>query len=142
MEGTDLEDFFSLVSHSQGGRLDEQRCVLNVSPQTTTKHQLGQSKVPQGWNLLSNVQSRRLDDQRISLPSLPGIQNGGSTSLTSAETDANYLSPQSQPTSDHSCAPPWQPVPSCLLVLSEHHQGAVGHPDNNNKSMRDADKTF
>uniref|UniRef100_A0A3P9I0X7 Uncharacterized protein n=1 Tax=Oryzias latipes TaxID=8090 RepID=A0A3P9I0X7_ORYLA len=92
----DLEDFFSLVSHSQGGRLDEQRCVLNVCPQTTTKHQLGQSKVPQGWNLLSNVQSRRLDDQRISLPSLPGIQNGGSTSLTSAETDANYLS-QPQP---------------------------------------------
>ncbi|XP_023813255.1 Purkinje cell protein 2 homolog isoform X1 [Oryzias latipes] len=91
----DLEDFFSLVSHSQGGRLDEQRCVLNVSPQTTTKHQLGQSKVPQDseqfFSLLSNVQSRRLDDQRISLPSLPGIQNGGSTSLTSAETDANYL---------------------------------------------------
>uniref|UniRef100_A0A3B3BFZ3 Purkinje cell protein 2 n=1 Tax=Oryzias melastigma TaxID=30732 RepID=A0A3B3BFZ3_ORYME len=92
----DLEDFFSLVSHSQGGRLDEQRCVLNVSPKTTTKHQLVQNKVPQDsdqfFNLLSNVQSHRLDDQRISLPSLPGIQNGGSTSQTSAETDANYLS--------------------------------------------------
>uniref|UniRef100_A0A8C7Y9P0 Uncharacterized protein n=1 Tax=Oryzias sinensis TaxID=183150 RepID=A0A8C7Y9P0_9TELE len=80
----DLEDFFSLVSHSQGGRLDEQRCVLNVSPQTTTKQQLDSE---QFFSLLSNVQSRRLDDQRISLPSLPGIQNGGSTSLTSAETD-------------------------------------------------------
>ncbi|RVE69658.1 hypothetical protein OJAV_G00080060 [Oryzias javanicus] len=91
----ELEDFFSLVSHSQGGRLDEQRCVLNVGPKTTTKPQLFQNKVPQDsdqfFSLLSNVQSDRLDDQRISLPSLPGIQNGGSTSQTSAETDANYL---------------------------------------------------
>uniref|UniRef100_A0A8C9YU64 Uncharacterized protein n=1 Tax=Sander lucioperca TaxID=283035 RepID=A0A8C9YU64_SANLU len=57
--------------HSQRGRMDEQRCVLNVTP------------CPKG---------RRLDDQRVSLPLLPGIQNGGTTSTaTAAEMDASYL---------------------------------------------------
>uniref|UniRef100_A0A3B3HRI9 Uncharacterized protein n=1 Tax=Oryzias latipes TaxID=8090 RepID=A0A3B3HRI9_ORYLA len=93
----DLEDFFSLVSHSQGGRLDEQRCVLNVSPQTTTKHQLDSE---QFFSLLSNVQSRRLDDQRISLPSLPGIQNGDESWCP-----APSLAPQPswQPERDNRC---------------------------------------
>uniref|UniRef100_A0A3B4X2F9 Uncharacterized protein n=1 Tax=Seriola lalandi dorsalis TaxID=1841481 RepID=A0A3B4X2F9_SERLL len=83
------EDFFNLMSHSQRGRMDEQRCVLNVTPQSTPKHKPNSEKF---LNLLANSQGRRLDDQRVSLPSLPGIQNGGTTSTsTAAEMDASYL---------------------------------------------------
>ncbi|XP_041812366.1 uncharacterized protein LOC121620390 [Chelmon rostratus] len=92
------EDFLSLMSHSQRGRMDEQRCVLTVSPQSTPKHKPTESTVPKGpdsekfFSLLANSQGRRLDDQRVSLPTLPGIQNGGTTSKSSAtEMDASYL---------------------------------------------------
>ncbi|XP_058508866.1 uncharacterized protein LOC131475060 [Solea solea] len=92
------DDFFNFVSNSQRGRMDEQRCVLSVSPQSTPKHKPNQSTIPKGpgsenfFTMLANSQSQRLDDQRASLISLPGIQNGGSTSTSNAaEVDASYL---------------------------------------------------
>ncbi|CAJ1075271.1 uncharacterized protein LOC120574510 isoform X1 [Xyrichtys novacula] len=94
----DQEAFFNLMSHSQRGRMDEQRCVLNVSPQSKPKHKSSESTAPKGpdsekfFSFLANSQGRRLDDQRAVLPSLPGIQNGGTASKsTASERDANYL---------------------------------------------------
>uniref|UniRef100_A0A3P8SEF0 Uncharacterized protein n=1 Tax=Amphiprion percula TaxID=161767 RepID=A0A3P8SEF0_AMPPE len=85
----DQDEFLTIMSKTQRGRMDEQRCVLNVTPQSTPKHQSSQNS-EKFFSLLANSQSRRLDDQRVSLPSLPGIKNGGTTS-TAADKDANYL---------------------------------------------------
>uniref|UniRef100_A0A3Q4BA30 Uncharacterized protein n=1 Tax=Mola mola TaxID=94237 RepID=A0A3Q4BA30_MOLML len=80
----DQECLFTLMSNSQRGRMDEQRCSLNVSPASTPKHKPNQ--------ILASSQSRRLDDQRVSLPSLPGIKNGSTSSTSTAtEKDASYL---------------------------------------------------
>uniref|UniRef100_A0A8C4NMG0 Uncharacterized protein n=1 Tax=Dicentrarchus labrax TaxID=13489 RepID=A0A8C4NMG0_DICLA len=72
------EDLFTLMNNSQRGRMDEQRCVLNVSAQSTPKHKPSEnSESEKLFNLLANSQGSRLDDQRVSLPSLPGVRNGG-----------------------------------------------------------------
>ncbi|XP_049924798.1 mediator of DNA damage checkpoint protein 1 isoform X2 [Epinephelus moara] len=98
LTSAEQEEFFSLMTHFQRERMDEQRCVLNVSPQCTPKHKPSETTEPKGpdsekfFSMLASSQGRRLDDQRVSLPSLPGIQNGGSTSTsTAAEKDASYL---------------------------------------------------
>ncbi|XP_054615723.1 uncharacterized protein LOC129171266 isoform X2 [Dunckerocampus dactyliophorus] len=91
----ELDHFLTLMSHAQRGRMEEQRCVLNVSPQTTPKHKPTQSTAPTGpesdqfFNMLAHSQAKRLDDQRVYLPSLPGIQNGGKANAAGA--DASYL---------------------------------------------------
>ncbi|CAK6978330.1 uncharacterized protein LOC121884410 [Scomber scombrus] len=96
LTSTEQKDFFTFMSHAQRGRMDEQRCVLNVnrSPKSTPKHKPTESTVPKDsekfFSLLDKSQGRRLDDQRVTLPSLPGIQNGGTTTAA-AETDANHL---------------------------------------------------
>uniref|UniRef100_A0A8P4GKD7 Uncharacterized protein n=1 Tax=Dicentrarchus labrax TaxID=13489 RepID=A0A8P4GKD7_DICLA len=78
------EDLFTLMNNSQRGRMDEQRCVLNVSAQSTPKHKPSQSTPPKEseklFNLLANSQGSRLDDQRVSLPSLPGVRKENATS--------------------------------------------------------------
>uniref|UniRef100_A0A3B4Z9Q8 Uncharacterized protein n=1 Tax=Stegastes partitus TaxID=144197 RepID=A0A3B4Z9Q8_9TELE len=89
LTSADQNEFLTIMSKSQRGRMDEQRCVLNASPQCTPKHQPSPDS-DKFFSLLANSQSRRLDDQRVSLPSLPGIQNGGTTS-TAADKDASYL---------------------------------------------------
>uniref|UniRef100_A0A7N5ZTK2 Uncharacterized protein n=1 Tax=Anabas testudineus TaxID=64144 RepID=A0A7N5ZTK2_ANATE len=73
--------------HGQRGRIEDQRCSLDPSKSVpnTPKHtdlELADSTVKTG---------RRLNDQRVFLPSLPGIQNGGTTSTTAADIDASYL---------------------------------------------------
>lgn len=41
------------------------------------------------FNLLANTQGNRLDDQRVSLPTLPGLQNVNAT--PTAGGDSSYL---------------------------------------------------
>lgn len=41
------------------------------------------------FNLLANTQSKRFDDQRVNLPTLPGLQNENATST--ANGDSSYL---------------------------------------------------
>ncbi|XP_061701601.1 uncharacterized protein LOC133514175 isoform X2 [Syngnathoides biaculeatus] len=63
------------------------RGVLDVSPRATPQHKPADSD--KFFNMLANSQGNRLDDQRVSLPSLPGIQNGGASRPSQA--DASYL---------------------------------------------------
>lgn len=37
------KELLTLMSHAQRGRMEEQRCVLTVSPQTSPKRKLAQS---------------------------------------------------------------------------------------------------
>lgn len=48
MTPDEQEDLFTLISNSHHGRMDEQRCVLNATPQSTPKRHFSQSEIPQG----------------------------------------------------------------------------------------------
>ena len=43
------------------------------------------------FSLLANSAGHRLDDQRVALRTLPGIQNGGTTSATGGKDDLCYM---------------------------------------------------
>ncbi|KAG7263632.1 hypothetical protein CRUP_012867 [Coryphaenoides rupestris] len=91
MGQADQDRFLRMMSHAQHGRMDDQRCVLNPSSRSSP------STAPTGpdsekfFSLLANSQGRRLDDQRVSLPVLPGIRNGGTTSTAEAEDPSHML---------------------------------------------------
>uniref|UniRef100_A0A3B3ZUD0 Uncharacterized protein n=1 Tax=Periophthalmus magnuspinnatus TaxID=409849 RepID=A0A3B3ZUD0_9GOBI len=57
-----------MISQVQQERMEDQRCELKVTPKPYHSEAF--------FNQLATSQSHRLDDQRVSLPSLPGIQNG------------------------------------------------------------------
>uniref|UniRef100_A0A8C9SQI5 Uncharacterized protein n=1 Tax=Scleropages formosus TaxID=113540 RepID=A0A8C9SQI5_SCLFO len=62
-----LDEFFSLLSHVQSGRMEEQRCVL-------ASKDGGPSDLDHLFGLVANTQRCRLDDQRASMSaSLPGL---------------------------------------------------------------------
>ncbi|XP_057673620.1 uncharacterized protein LOC130904694 isoform X2 [Corythoichthys intestinalis] len=100
-----------MVSKVQNSRMEDQRCSLpqiqraednsasgisrSASFSPGSDLQRTRSQVPTGpdsdkfFNMLANSQGKRLDDQRVTLPSLPGIQNGGATKTPNP--DASYL---------------------------------------------------
>ncbi|XP_046894156.1 uncharacterized protein LOC124479451 [Hypomesus transpacificus] len=87
------DKFFSMISHSQRGRMDEQRCSIDPSRSSPSTPRHSGSTVPSGpkgdqfFRLLANTQGRRLDDQRATLPAAPHIQNGGSTSKSGQDSN-------------------------------------------------------
>uniref|UniRef100_A0A8C8SL94 Purkinje cell protein 2 n=1 Tax=Pelusios castaneus TaxID=367368 RepID=A0A8C8SL94_9SAUR len=67
------EGFFNLLTHVQGGRMDEQRCNIQI-----VHGRSGSDPPPEMDNfldMLAHTQSRRMDDQRVSFSYLPGFQN-------------------------------------------------------------------
>ncbi|XP_032995543.1 Purkinje cell protein 2 homolog isoform X1 [Lacerta agilis] len=75
------EGFFSLLTHVQGGRMDEQRCNIQIvhnKSGSDTEKKNSPSPPPEMDNfmdMLAHTQSRRMDDQRVSFNYLPGFQN-------------------------------------------------------------------
>ncbi|KAJ6655058.1 hypothetical protein lerEdw1_006111 [Lerista edwardsae] len=75
------EGFFNLLSHVQGGRMDEQRCniqIVHSRSSTDPEKKDSPSPPPEMDNfmeMLAHTQSRRMDDQRVSFNYLPGFQN-------------------------------------------------------------------
>ncbi|XP_031804204.1 Purkinje cell protein 2 homolog isoform X1 [Sarcophilus harrisii] len=84
MAGTAEEDgFFNLLTHVQGGRMEEQRCSLQIEPgqgpPNKNSHSPSPATPPEMDNLidmLAHTQGRRMDDQRASINYLPGFQSG------------------------------------------------------------------
>uniref|UniRef100_A0A3P9JED7 Uncharacterized protein n=1 Tax=Oryzias latipes TaxID=8090 RepID=A0A3P9JED7_ORYLA len=88
----DQHKFMNLITHGQRGRMEDQCCILDPSRSTPCSplHADGQQvENPETFfDLLAHTQSHRLDDQRVSLPSLPGLQKESNSS----NGDSNYLS--------------------------------------------------
>ncbi|XP_077590898.1 uncharacterized protein LOC144208761 [Stigmatopora nigra] len=68
-----------MLSHAQNGRMDDQRCTLRQSKSTPSSPSRRPKEAPSGpeadalFRMLDQSQNRRLDDQRVCLPCLPGI---------------------------------------------------------------------
>ncbi|CAM2109681.1 unnamed protein product [Caretta caretta] len=75
------EGFFNLLTHVQGGRMDKQRCTIQIvhgKSGADPEKQDSPSPPPEMdsfLDMLAHTQSRRMDDQRVSFNYLPGFQN-------------------------------------------------------------------
>ncbi|XP_071237911.1 Purkinje cell protein 2 [Salvelinus alpinus] len=122
MEGAPAEKdkFLIMMSHTRGSRMEEQHCVLNPTGTTpsTPKHS---TTIPSGqdadrfFNLLANTQGHRLDDQRVTLPLLPGIHGSSAGHQDSVKTKAGP-DPAVTPQSSKADVPPWSSTPQIILT--------------------------
>ncbi|XP_040096497.1 Purkinje cell protein 2 homolog isoform X2 [Oryx dammah] len=91
----DQEGFFNLLSHVQGGRMEEQRCSLQAGPGPASDSREKSTPAPEMdslMDMLANTQGRRMDDQRVTVSSLPGFQPLGPKD--GVQKRAGTLSPQ------------------------------------------------
>ncbi|XP_012584813.1 PREDICTED: Purkinje cell protein 2 homolog [Condylura cristata] len=89
----DQEGFFNLLSHVQGGRMEEQRCLLRAEPGQASESQTGPApEMDSLMDMLASTQGRRMDDQRVTVSSLPGFQPVGPKD--GAQKRPGTLSPQ------------------------------------------------
>uniref|UniRef100_A0A673N360 Uncharacterized protein n=1 Tax=Sinocyclocheilus rhinocerous TaxID=307959 RepID=A0A673N360_9TELE len=82
----DQDHLFSLLHHAQHRRMDDQRCSFEPfkNPSSSPKNPNASPTGNQSL-MVANFQSGRLDDQRVTLSALPGIQN--SSTGTKREND-------------------------------------------------------
>ncbi|XP_006902736.1 PREDICTED: Purkinje cell protein 2 homolog [Elephantulus edwardii] len=89
----DQEGFFNLLSHVQGGRMEEQRCSLQAGPGQATENQgVPSPEMDSLMDMLASTQGRRMDDQRVMISALPGFQPVGPKDGT--QKRSGTLSPQ------------------------------------------------
>nr|CAG4641662.1 EOG090X05CB [Eurycercus lamellatus] len=82
------ESFFDLVTRFQSKRMDDQRCSLAVTDNKENRQVISSTLPPSSGvhespsrlkedllDLIAGMQSRRMDEQRASLPRLPGLNN-------------------------------------------------------------------
>uniref|UniRef100_A0A7N5JBN6 Purkinje cell protein 2 n=1 Tax=Ailuropoda melanoleuca TaxID=9646 RepID=A0A7N5JBN6_AILME len=107
------EGFFNLLTHVQGGRMDEQRCniqIVHSKSGSDPEKKDSPSPPPEMDNLmemLANTQSRRMDDQRVSFNYLPGFQdNPPQPCLGKQQRDSNVM-PPSMHCASHSRSSPY-----------------------------------
>ncbi|XP_017907166.1 PREDICTED: LOW QUALITY PROTEIN: Purkinje cell protein 2 homolog [Capra hircus] len=87
------EGFFNLLSHVQGGRMEEQRCSLQAGPGPASDSQSAPApEMDSLMDMLANTQGRRMDDQRVTVSALPGFQPLGPKD--GVQKRAGTLSPQ------------------------------------------------
>ncbi|KAL7826816.1 hypothetical protein AOLI_G00320250 [Acnodon oligacanthus] len=77
------ERLMAVVGQALRGRMEDQRCYLDPSMRTPPPQGIA---IPHGmehfFKLVTKIQSQRLDDQRVALSFLPGIQTPSSGSPT------------------------------------------------------------
>ncbi|XP_037680299.1 Purkinje cell protein 2 homolog isoform X3 [Choloepus didactylus] len=62
----DQEGFFNLLSHVQGDRMEEQRCLLQAGPDLAAESQSSPPpEMDSLMDMVANTQGRRMDDQRV-----------------------------------------------------------------------------
>nr|XP_020465929.1 Purkinje cell protein 2 homolog isoform X2 [Monopterus albus] len=96
----DQQKFMNVIFHGQRGRIEDQRCSLDPNNEMF-------------FSLLADTQSDRLDDQRVFLPSLPGLENVNATSVAGGDSShLCYMVSKVQDTrlEDQRCALPQIPT--------------------------------
>uniref|UniRef100_A0A8C3UNU6 Purkinje cell protein 2 n=1 Tax=Catharus ustulatus TaxID=91951 RepID=A0A8C3UNU6_CATUS len=101
------EGFFSLLSSVQGTRMEEQRCILGGEGTPGTRGDRGEGTVSGGppppelaslLDMVASSQGRRMDEQRLPVPRLPGFGTGGPPDPPDpSPTPRSHLSPVPSP---------------------------------------------
>ncbi|XP_069051838.1 G-protein-signaling modulator 1 [Lepisosteus oculatus] len=137
-EHTEADSFFQLLSQVQGGRLDEQRCPIDLgktvsTPSGTPTAGSAGPEIDDLFDLLMTTQSHRLDDQRVSLGPLPcGRDEGagqGAEQLCSMvfKLQGSRMEDQRCPTPGAPPGPPRPPTSSGPIAPGDDYFSFINH---------------